>query len=191
MAHFIEVSLLYSLIEEFMGWLPARCLRQAHRRARAPETTLRLQQALQRLHGNQGASVQAPSYPTLARRLWRDVVVQIRRCQTPLIPHPLAVAERRVAVRYQDPEEWPMENVRSLDRTSLWEAFPEAGFGPAVELLGAHGNQFARSAHLHVQRAGPEQCTFTNTVTVSAMILGFEVRLRMRWQTVVPLPRTT
>jgi len=191
MVHFLDVSLLYYLVEEFMGWLPARCLHQTHRRARTPGTNLRLQQELQRLHGNQGPSMHALGYPTLARRLWREVVLRLRRCQTPLIPHPLASAERRVIVRYQDQEEWPTENSRSLDRSRLLEAFPQAGFVPALELLHAHGNHFARSAILGIQRAGPQHCIFTNAVTVSAMLLGFEVLLRMRWQTVVPLPRTT
>ena len=191
MVQFLEVSLLYHLIEEFMGWLPARCLHQTHRRARTPATNLRLQQELQRLHGDQGPSLHALGFTTLARRLWREVVLRLRRCQTPLIPHPLASAERRILVRYQDQEQWPTENIRSLDRSRLLEAFPQAGFAPALELLRAHGNHFARSAILSIQRVGREQCIFTNTVTVSAMLLGFEVLLRMRWQTFVPLPRTT
>jgi len=133
MVHFVEVTLLYNLVEEFLGWVPARFWHQSHRRARSTETTLRPHQALQRLEGTRGPGTHALDYTTLTRRLWAQTIGFLRQFRTPAgaqARRPSALGGQPVqdiVVRYVGAQAWHQTRSRAITPDELQGIFPHGG----------------------------------------------------------------
>ena len=158
MVHFVEVSLLYSLIEEFLGWVPARCLRQSHRRARTVEATRRLRQELQRLEGIRGPGTHPLDYTTLTRRLWAQTIGFLRQFRTPTgalarLPSALGGAPvQDIMVRYVGP--WHQTRSRAIIPEELQGIFPLApNTRGALRIHGRHRLPQGQQGALHPHRS--------------------------------------
>ena len=190
MVHFVEVSLLYSLIEEFLGWVPARCLRQSHRRARTVEATRRLRQELQRLEGIRGPGTHPLDYTTLTRRQLAQTIGFLRQFRTPTgalarLPSALGWAPvQDIMVRYVGP--WHQTRSRAIIPEELQGIFPHGGFDRALRWLRTRGERFGYTEDTACHRASRVHYILTEVFAVECVLCGLEVSLRMTYRTVLP-----
>ena len=193
MVHFVEITLLYSLVEEFLGWVPARLLRQSHRRARRAETALRLRQALQRLEGTRGPGTHALDYTTLTRRLWAQTIGFLRQFRTPTgmgARRPSALGGQPVqdiVVRYYlGAQAWQQTRSRAIAPDELQGIFPHSGFNRALRWLRTRGGRFGYMEYTACHRASQVHYILTKVFAVECVLCGLEVSLRMTYRTVLP-----
>lgn len=189
MVAFVDICFFLPIIDEFLGWLPARALRCTQRRTRFTNSINRVIRFLQLFH--EPYPITHPSYRDMLRSLWMTAIAPLRRCQTPAIgpvnPCQGARPTREVVVRYHDlQQQWYNEPGRPWDWSNLTQAFPDPSFNSALHIIRAHGKDVVQRHASTIQRLNQKEVLSVETFAVDCVLLGFEVSLRMTFRTVLP-----
>ena len=188
MVAFVDVCFFLPIIDEFLGWLPARALRRTQRRTRFTNSINRLIRYLQLFRNPY--PIMYPSYEDMLRSLWMTAVGPLRRCQTPAVgpinPGQGSRPTREVVVRYYDQQPWYEERGSPWDINDLMQAFPDPSFNSALHMIQAHGQHVVRRHMSTMHRINSRERVLVETIAVDCVLLGFEISLRMTFRTVLP-----
>lgn len=179
------------IILEFLGWLPARALRCAHRATRTETASAMFRR---HLHDLQGASPPlALTHEELARWLWRATTGPLRRHESPPganLRRPQALGGagvRDVVVRFHSRRPWYTAAAATpVARGDLMRVFPQPTFAGALHVVFRHGDHFMHRHTTTLHRASRAHCILTEVFALDCTLAGFEVSLRMTFRTVVP-----